>query len=281
MHSRDYVWLLLATAAPVIFGQFGFDFTDIIDAFDSFIEGQIVALLDGLIYVFELELAIGDVLAAGIDFTYFTAGDIFLDVIDFFKWIYANIIKVAVLWLIDQLEALRQWLYDHFKPLIDFLHRLLLLQQQFFKTYLRPILNLIINLRRFAQLLRIFHLHFLDKLDAKLGGLEARILGNFGITRQWINRLLTYIELILTADGFLRRTLFMSSLGYSANDVLLLGTGRGLDYWSSSDTQQQGGPVLPQTLADVSDEIQASNAASSGFWYDLAQGAADNWADLG
>ena len=268
------LWHLLAYAAvflPFVWGQFVFDFGDLGGFFDAVALDIVDAILGAVLYVWDTLVAVTDALATGLNFTWLGAGALFADIWKFFQWLWNTIILETLAWILKELQNLKQWLYDHFQGLLDFLHRLLDLQRQFWQKVIRPIINLIIRLRQIATLLRLFHLHFLDRLDKWLAGIEGKLLGNFGHVRAWINRLLTYIELIIDAGGFIRRNVLLASMGRAANDILILGTGQGLDFWSGPEGGSYSTPGDPPTAQDEAAQMGADLEAKTGYYYNAQE----------
>jgi hypothetical protein len=266
-----------ALALPFVFGQldggdlpgFNFDFSGAIDAIVS-------ALADAINFVWGELVYVADALSVGLDFTYFTAGEIFQDIVKFFLYIWNNLLKNLVLWLLQELEKLKKWLNEHFGWLLQVLHTLRQMQDTFYKNILRPILNVIIHVRQFLGILRLFHLHFLDGLDRFFAGVQSKLLGNFFKLRQWLNQLATWIEFFFDPVGFLRKSVFLHSLAQAANGTALLFTGRGIDYFSGTDPFDAAitTPTIDSTAIQA--ELLADLSAQAGPFYELGQLAEDD-----
>jgi hypothetical protein len=264
-------WLgWLALCAPFIFGQFGFDFSDFVGALDAELEGEIGALVEALIFVYDTLVLVTVQLASGLNFTYLGAMGLFQSIQQFFSSLWNDYILVFLAWLAARLQALQQWLGEKLQPLVDLLKRLVALQNQFYNSVLRPILNAIIALRRVVSVLHLFHLHFLDKLDTYLAGLEAKLLGNIFKVRQWVNQLLTWIEIFLNPLGFINRAFFMASVGNAADDILKLFTGQGVAFFSGPASAPTPSATPPFAAEDALAELQANITAGQGYFIDLA-----------
>jgi hypothetical protein len=272
-------WGTLAVLlVPFVFAQLGFGFSDFTVYLDELGAALISEILSVLTTLWNDVVIVATALLNGLTFTFLGASGLFNSIQRFFSWLWNNIILTTLGWILKQLQDLQQWLRDHFQWLIDFLKRLLQLQQQFYQQFIKPVLNILIRIRQFIQILRIFHLHIFDKLDNWLAGLEAKLLGHFLKVTQWINRLLSYIELILDAAGYLKRTLLVASVANSASDLLLLFTGRTLDYWSGAEGQSDTGQAVNFTPASVAQDVEQQTTTHTGFWADLQQNARDVYA---
>jgi len=276
LHALPWAFLL-----PFLFAQgFVFDFGDFVSFLDGLLADVIAALLSAIVYVWNTLVAVSNALASGLTFTWLGSATLFKDIGGFFKWVWNTVILQTIAWILKHLQDLKDWLKEHFKSLIDFLHRLEDLQRRFWKNVIRPIINLIIRLRQIIAILRIFHLHFLDKLDRFLGRLEGKIFGNFFLIRAWINRLLTYIEILLDAGGFLRRSVLLASLGRAADDILLTATGRGVDYWSGTEGASYDGPTDISDVTAEAADMDADLRTRSGLYWQAQEDARNTWADL-
>jgi|SRR5271168_5398434 len=264
-----------ALLAPFVWGQLGFDFTDYLASLDAELEGELAALVEAIVFVFDTLVAFAEAVVPAINFTYLGAFGMFQSIQQFFHSVWCDYILVWLAWITKHLKDLDDWLGKKLAPLVDFLKRLVAMQNAFYNQFLKPLLNMIIALRRFVTVLHLFHLHFLDKLDNYLAGLESKILGNFFKTRAWLNQLLTWIEIFLNPFGYINRALFMASLGNAIDDVCKLFTTQGVSYFSATGTTPAPAVQPPWSVTDIVAEVQANQASGQGFYIDIAQQGAN------
>jgi hypothetical protein len=262
-------WLLWAAlAAPIIFGQFSFDFGGLGDLLAAELQAEILALVESIIFVWNVLVQVANGLATGLSFTYSGGLGIFKSIFDFFKWVWEAVILKAVAYLLKELADLKQWLNDHFQTLKDILAAIKRAHDLFYKNILRPLLNVIIRMRRFLALLRLFHIHVLDRLDRFLGGLEAKLLGNFFFLRGWANRLLVYIEFFLNAQGYIRRVVFLNSAAQALDGLFRMITGTGVAYWTGGGPVAASGDPMPVSPDDLAPLYAQALETDTGYFAD-------------
>ncbi len=127
-------------------------------------------------------------------------------------------LRFVHLWLdyLRLIARLRAWYEKHFKWLIDLRKR----YDEWFRTTIVPILNLLQRIRRVLAIFRIFHLKFAEKLDALIGRLESKIIRNVLVLRQKVNEISTIINLILDPSLVIRNVPLLRSIWTALDDIV-------------------------------------------------------------
>jgi len=130
----------------------------------------------------------------------------------------AHTMKQLAQWSYSKLLALERYLKDKFAPVLRWLKLVKDHLDDFYKHYIRPIIDTIEFIRRLNSLLLLFHIDVLKKLDATLAKIEQRIEDPFLWVRAHITELENWVNRIVTADGlFQRLTLIRSMSQYAPN----------------------------------------------------------------
>lgn len=112
-------------------------------------------------------------------------------------------------------HQLQDWYDKHFKWLLELRKR----YQQWFKNTVEPILNAIQRFRRVLAVFRIFHVKWAQKLDDKLAGIEGKIIKNTLAIQSKLNQVISFIDLVFTADGLISRQWQVASIWQAITDL--------------------------------------------------------------
>jgi hypothetical protein len=152
------------------------------------------------------------------------------------KLLWDSVISPAVDELKKVLGKIQRILDRILKPMMDAIKAQRKLIMDLYNKYIRPIIQLIEGLRRFIALLKIFHIHLLDKLDAQLAALEWRIMKPIFLLLYRLNTQGNWISFILNSRLLIFRGLFLQTL--QAN--------KGGSFNIISGAPAYGMPLLPQ-----------------------------------
>lgn len=197
---------------PFVFLQFGFDFTDFTDALAAFYGAILDFLLQVVQFIWAVLVYVANYIWAALNWLANFFYGLMQDIARAFKWIWDNIIKVALTKLVSIFLKVRQWLQDTFQPLIDFLKKLRAWFDRLFNLYVRPILNLIRHLRQFLTIFRLLGFKWAKRLDADLAAIEQKIVQVYTFIRAQINTVISYLDLIVDPLGILRRNPLFAAL---------------------------------------------------------------------
>lgn len=121
-------------------------------------------------------------------------------------------LKSFVLWAGRKLAALEHWLKELFAPVLRFLKQVKDHIDEFYKKFVRPIIDTIEFLRQINRVLQVFHINLLRKLDLTLAKIEQRIEDPFLWVRSHITEVENWINRIVTLDGLFQRLTLLRSM---------------------------------------------------------------------
>lgn len=125
---------------------------------------------------------------------------------------YDKVLKPAwkVVWKwVDKTE---RWLQRTFGPLMKWLRRLRTWVLDFYKDYIRPILDIIDVSRRALRVLSSLGVEWAKRLDAKLAEIQAAIDRPFRLLVAKINEVINVVNRVVTADGLFQRLAHVRSI---------------------------------------------------------------------
>jgi len=172
--------------------------------------------------------------------------------------------KRFVLWADRKFRVLEKWLKDRFAPVLQFLKKIKDHINDFYRRFVRPIIDAIEFIRSFNRILQVFHVNLLGKLDSVLARVEQRLDEPFEWARRHITELENWIDRIVTLDGFFQRLTLLRSLAHNADGLTRV-------FWNS----QSRGPnpparfpapeeVTPPTVDESVDDLRQFLERDSG-----------------
>lgn len=140
-------------------------------------------------------------------------------VFEFLKVLWFNWIKRLVEELYGLIQKIYRVLTKVLKPMMDAIRRQRQQILDLYNKYIRPIIVIIEKIRHIIAILRIFHIHIFDALDAKLARLEQAVMAPILSALYRINTLGNWITFILNSRLLIFRGLFLGTLGANQNGV--------------------------------------------------------------
>ena len=134
------------------------------------------------------------------------------------RHVYTRVLKPFVLWAGRQLDSLHAWLKAKLAPVLHFLATIKDHLDDFYKHYIRPIIDTIEFIRAINRVLLAFHIRLLQKLDTVLQQVEQRLEDPLLWVRDKVIWLEDWVDRIVTADGFFQRLTLIRSLERYAPD---------------------------------------------------------------
>lgn len=131
---------------------------------------------------------------------------------DFFKPVYLDVLKPAWLKFWKWFDTARAWLDKTFGPVLRWLIKLRQQLLDFWKTYVRPWLDLIDVTRKLLRTLAALGLDWAKALDRELGALEEKITAPFLFLLGKLNDIINVVNTVVTADGLFQRVALIRSL---------------------------------------------------------------------
>lgn len=182
-----------------------------------------------------------------------------------------NVIKPIV----NFLDRAFRWLHDTIAPVLKWLKRLRQWYDDYFRRYVRPVLQVISRIRQMLVLLKIFHIKWASKLDNLLAKVQARIIHNFEVMRQRINQIITWIDIFTDPRGILRAGPLAASIGLSVGTIVATLTGRPLSFYEPTGGHHVTAPASTGSITQAKSDLSAAASGGSGFYADYkADGSA-------
>jgi len=123
-----------------------------------------------------------------------------------------NGVKTFAQWAYREIVKLHDFLAEKFGPVLRWLRELKQHIQDIYNRFVRPIIDVIQFIRQLNQILELFHITLLKKLDATLAQIEQRIEEPFLWVTQKITWLENWIDRIVTLDGLFQRVTLIASM---------------------------------------------------------------------
>ncbi len=137
----------------------------------------------------------------------------------FFKHLWQGGFKDFIHKLWKWAKDLKRLAHDVFDPIICAIKVLIDYEDALFNFYLRPLLNLIQHIRSFLALLRLLHVKWAARLDARLFAIETRLANSMLNIRRELNTVRNYISLILNPFGLFNPVVLVNSIYSSIGDI--------------------------------------------------------------
>ncbi len=123
----------------------------------------------------------------------------------------STLVKKWIPGLIQEVRSLYTKLRNLAKPIIDAIHRIRQIQQLYFDTYIRPILNFIQHLRQALLILRLLHVKWATALDQRLADIENKLTARFMEVLRALNLVSNYLNYILDPFGLFDSGLYLQT----------------------------------------------------------------------
>lgn len=190
-------------------------------------------------------------------------------------WLWTNGLRKLILQVYNLVRRLIDLLGRVIGPMLQAIHRLRELLNKLYDRFIRPVLSIIQQVRRYLQILHLFHIKWADKLDGILGRIQGRIIGPFLWVVRTLNGYGRWINVLITAGGVIQRPIFINSMWRYQRDWVNM-------FWFGQSTKAHGGatpdpvktPAAPD-VAQVTDGFRELATVDSGMF---AKPAADGLA---
>lgn len=123
---------------------------------------------------------------------------------DFFKGIFTSLWSAIV--------KVHAWLESILSPIIHFLQTVRAWVDWVFKTYIKPFLTILSQVRNFLNILRQFGIKWAAQLDAWLGKVQADIAGAMLKVQGYLNALIGIVNSLADPLGLFRKPTFVMSM---------------------------------------------------------------------
>jgi hypothetical protein len=196
---------------------------------------------------------------------------------EFLRLTYDSVIKPGLVKFWSWFDKFRHWLDATFGPVLEWLRIIRDHVIAFYRTWVRPWLDLIDVTRRTLRILSSLGIDWARALDAKLGQLQELIDRPFRIVLAKINEVINIVNRIVTVDGLIQRIALIRSL---ERDIRY--AARALFNWrikplGESDWQKLRRGMARRTEAEVTREFGNLVARGEGPLSGLASEMAASW----
>ncbi len=175
----------------------------------------------------------------------------------FLRLTYDRVLKPAVLKFWRYFNKFRKWLDDTFGPVLRFLKRVRDSILCFYKTWVRPWLDLIDVTRRILRVLASMGLAWARALDKRLGELEERIDRPFRLVVGKLNEVIGIVNRVITLNGLIQRVALLQSLGRDMRYAWRMAI-----HWREADTSTDEMKRVRKRLNDRTLAEQAADTAA-------------------
>ncbi len=174
-----------------------FDLSGFLGGLIGVLQGLLAQLISAIVFLFQLLQAVSvfiwNALVATVQFL--LKG--FQVLLRGLKHVISDVVHLRFRHLLEDYLKLKQMLNKWLEPVLKIIRRIREIQQLIFDTWIRPVLNMLQHIRQVLAIFRIFHLKFAEKLDRQIAELEGKIIRNTLRIVQEVNRIASFIELIL------------------------------------------------------------------------------------
>lgn len=209
---------------PVFFfmllGQFGFDFGDGFDGIIGGITDAILqAVLAALAFIWNVLVAVANYIWSVLQFIWQFILRAFNFVKNGLKWLWENVVKQVITKLLQAYTKLRTILAPIFNHLLLWLQKARYYLDLIFNRFVKPYLVMIQKVRQVLGIFRLLGFKWAQRLDARLGALEAKIIGVFQTLRVPLNQAISFLQLLADPLGILRRNPLIAAVLRDAPEI--------------------------------------------------------------
>jgi len=130
----------------------------------------------------------------------------------FFRATWDHVLKPAWDKVFKFVDRVHDWAEKYLGPTLRKLNDLRKRLNGFWKTYVRPILDIIDVTRRVLQLATTLHIPFAHAIDVALGNIEATIERRYQQLLGALNDIINLVNRVITLDGLVQRVALIRSL---------------------------------------------------------------------
>jgi len=212
-------WLDLLFTAPFVFLQFGFDFGGLLGTLEGYFAAILEFLIQVIQFIWQVLVAVANYLFAVLQFVWKFVTTLFADISKGFKWIWNTVIKGALTKIVSVYVKVRDWLTKFLGPVLRWIQKIRKWVDWAFNKYVRPVLRLIGLLRQFLTIFRLLGAKWATRLDRILAQIQNDILKGYTLLRAELNKVTTYLQLIVDPSAILRRNPLFAALIRSAPEI--------------------------------------------------------------
>ena len=199
---------------------------------------------------------------------------------EFLKSLYEDVLKPAWDKFWQLFDRVRTWLNETFGPVIKFLLAVRDEIQCFYKTWIRPVLDVIDATRQVLKVLEALHIQWAIKLDNALGDIETWVNQKFEDLLRPLNGLINLVNRVITIDGLLQRVAMVRTLERDVAYLNRLTLNSKTRTLSDDEQYTITRAALTRSVPDINDDLGKYFAGDEADIAPLIQGAGDEWRSL-
>lgn len=158
-----------------------------------------------------------------------------------FRYIWDNFFKRVFNGLFSAVMKAHDWLESKLGPILRFLQKMRAFIDNVMNKYVKPIMNIIQRMRQFLTVLKLFHVKFAEKLDARLLQIEVKMAAVFIEARQILNGIIDAVNLVIDPTKLLKHPILIISIRRSLPALVRSVTGLPLSFFVGSSNQLAAG----------------------------------------
>ena len=190
---------------------------------------------------------------------------------EFLRTTYDTVLKPAWTTFWRWFDKFRRWHDDTFGPVLKFLRDLRDTLLDFWKTYVRPWLDLIDVTRRALRVLGSLGLQWARELDRQLADLEARIERPFRLLLAKVNEVINLVNRVVTLDGLFQRLALVRSLERDMRYAWRAAVNWRVDPVTDAHTEEQQRQLNSRSLSEVIGHTTAALVDDAGPYAEWAK----------
>jgi hypothetical protein len=144
---------------------------------------------------------------------------IFSGIAAFLSHLWNNVIQTVLRKILAAYARLRGILAPIFNHVLRWLQQARAIIDYIFRRFVRPYLLMIQRTRQVLQLFRLLGFKWAKRLDARLAGIEAKIIGVFLAIRAPLNQLISFVGLLADPLAILRRNPIIAAVLRDAPEI--------------------------------------------------------------
>src|SRR5581483_4769134 len=183
----------------------------------------------------------------------------------FFETLWTGFFKKIFNGFVSAVLKVHDWLESKLAPILDFLKQARAYFDRIFNAYIKPILNLMQDVRKFLSVLRFFGIKWAAQLDAAIAQIQADIASAFLQVRGILNGFIDIVNAISDPLGLLRRPTIVLSVRRTFNAMVHVLTRRPVGFFFPSP-RKNAVPGIGQLPANFLPSDTTYNPPASSFF---------------
>lgn len=212
-------FLTLLKFTPFLVLQFGFDFGGLASILEGYLSAVLSFIFQVVLFIWNVLVYVAQYIWSALNFVGNFFYQLAQDIKKAFGWIWNTVIKSVLTKIVDVIVKVRTWLNKIFGPLVRWLLKVRKWIDWAFNKYVKPVLVLIQHIRQVLTIFRLLGFKWAARLDALLAKIQQDIVKAYTLLRSELNKVITYLDLIVDPGAILRRNPLFAALIRSAAEL--------------------------------------------------------------